>query len=291
MNSPPQIVLSASRRTDIPAFYMPWFISRIERGFFEVVNPFNRQVSIVDAGPDRVHTLVFWSKNFGPFLDGGYGEMLQDRGYHLFFNFTLNSAAPLLEPRVPPLTTRLAQLADLCRRFGPRAVHWRFDPICFYRTAGGSVENNLTDFSRIAAAAAVCGIERCITSFMDDYAKIRRRTAAIPGFEFLYPEPAEQRRITLEMNDELKQKGMTLYLCCEKVLLESLPAGTGIRPSSCIPNDFLVELYGGNLSFQKDHGQRIASGCGCKVSVDIGSYHLQPCHHRCLFCYANPAGM
>ena len=284
-----KIVISASRRTDIPAFYMPWFMSQVERGFFEVVNPFNRKVSVAAATPQRVHTVVFWSKNFGPFLDGGFGETLQQEGYHLFFNFTVNSAVPVLEPAVPPLEKRLQQLQELCRRFGPRAVNWRFDPICFYTAGGGVIENNLADFGRIADAAARCGVERCITSFMDDYAKIRRRIAARPGFKFLYPDPADRRRIVLKMAGELAQKPMALFLCCEKELLDSLPAGSGIGGSACIPNDFLVELYGGRLSFKKDSGQRVQSGCGCKVSVDIGSYPLHPCHHRCLFCYANPA--
>ena len=286
-----KIVISASRRTDIPAFYMPWFLAQIKQGFFEVVNPYNRQVSMVAATPDRVHTVVFWSKNFGPFLDGGFGETLRQKGYHLFFNFTVNSALPLLEPKVPMLQERLEQLQELCRRFDPRSVNWRFDPICFYTAGSGAIENNLADFDRITAAAACCGVQRCITSFMDDYAKIRRRIAAKPGFRFLYPDPADRRRIVLKMAEELAEKGMALFLCCEKDLLDSLPAGSGIRGSSCIPNDFLVKLYGGSLSSKKDSGQRVSSGCGCKVSVDIGSYQSQPCRHRCLFCYANPATM
>jgi len=291
MNSATKIVISASRRTDIPAFYLPWFMARVEQGFFEVLNPFNRQVSTLAASPDRVDTVVFWSKNFGPFLDGGFGETLQQKGYHLFFNFTVNSAAPLLEPKVPPLEVRLEQLRELCSRFGPRAVNWRFDPICFYTAADGTIENNLADFSRIASAAARCGVERCITSFMDDYAKIRRRIALKPGFSFLYPDLTDQRQTVLKMAEELAEKEMALFLCCEKELLDSLPAGSGIRGSSCIPTDFLMELYGGNLSIKKDSGQRVTSGCGCKVSVDIGSYQSQPCHHSCLFCYANPAAV
>lgn len=289
MNSATKIVISASRRTDIPAFYLPWFMAQVEQGFFEVLNPFNRKVSVIAASPDRVDTVVFWSKNFGPFLNGAFGETLQQKGYHLFFNFTVNSAVPLLEPKVPPLEERLEQLREICSRFGPRAVNWRFDPICLYTAADGTIRNNLADFSRIASAAARCGVERCITSFMDDYAKIRRRIAQKPGFSFLYPDPKDQRQIVLKMAEELAEKKMALFLCCEKELLDSLPAGSGIRGSSCIPNDFLLDLYGGNLSLRKDSGQRVASGCGCKVSVDIGSYQSQPCQHSCLFCYANPA--
>ena len=83
-------VISASRRTDIPAFYMEWFMRQIVKGTFEVVNPYNRHISRVKAAAADVDTIVFWSKNFGPFLKGRYGEKLIDLGYHLFFNFTIN---------------------------------------------------------------------------------------------------------------------------------------------------------------------------------------------------------
>ena len=103
MTTATKIVLSASRRTDIPAFYMPWFMAQIEKGQFTVVNPFNRKESIVPATPDHVHSIVFWSKDFGAFIKKGFGQQLQKRGYYLFFNFTINSDNPLLEPHVPPL--------------------------------------------------------------------------------------------------------------------------------------------------------------------------------------------
>ena len=70
---------------------MPWFMEQIARGIFEVVNPFNQRVSIVPATADAVHTIVFWSKNFGPFIGEHYGDKLLELGYHLFFNFTVNS--------------------------------------------------------------------------------------------------------------------------------------------------------------------------------------------------------
>ena len=136
------IVISASRRTDIPAFYMPWFMDRIEKGSFEVSNPFNRKVSIIPSTPDRVHTIVFWSKNFDPFIRRQYGIRLQKKGYHLFFNFTINSESPLLEPHVPALKKRLDQLKYLCSHFGAESVNWRFDPICFVNTGDGAIQNS-----------------------------------------------------------------------------------------------------------------------------------------------------
>ena len=288
MNSPPKIVLSASRRTDIPAFYMPWFMEQIKRGFFEVVNPFNRRVSLVPATPEEVHSIVFWSKNFGTFIEDEYGDQLRRRGYHLFFNFTINSVDAVLEPNVPPLKDRLDQLGYLCDRFGSRAINWRFDPICNFITEQGPLNDNLHDFNTIAQKAAELEIERCITSFMDPYPKIRKRLSSRPGFMFIDPPLSDKIQTIVAMEKRLCALNMQLMLCCEKKVIGALPPDSGVIPSSCVPNDLLVELFGGKISVKRDTGQRVKAGCGCKVSVDIGSYRLQPCHHNCLFCYANP---
>lgn len=288
MKPSPQIVISASRRTDIPAFYMDWFINQIDKGFFEVINPYNRQKSRIAATPDKVHTLVFWSKNFAPFINGGFGQKLLAMGYNLFFNFTINSNSSLLEPRVPPLNQRLDQIEALCRNFGAGAVNWRFDPICFFKFHEKEVQDNLNNFSRIAARARRCGVTRCITSFMDHYPKIKKRIACLPGFSFMDPPMKTKKAILMKMEKELSEKNMDLYTCCEKDVLNALPSDSNIKKSSCIPNDLLVKIFGGNLSLKKDTGQRVTHGCGCMVSVDIGSYHLHPCYHNCLFCYANP---
>jgi len=288
MNPDTKIVISASRRSDIPAFYMPWFMAQISRGFFEVVNPFNQRVSVVPATADDVHSIVFWSKDFGSFLDQGYGQHLRQLGYHLFFNFTINSDSPDLEPRVPPLSQRLGQLVQLSKQYGPDAVNWRFDPVCFYTKGRGTRRHNLDDFPVIAAKAAKSGISRCITSFMDHYPKIRRRLSTRPGFEFIDPPLSEKVTTILDMEARLAALNIQLFTCCEKDLIRALPATSSVTHSSCIPNDLLLELYSGRLSLKKDTGQRVKAGCGCKVAVDIGSYRLQPCYHNCLFCYANP---
>jgi hypothetical protein len=284
-----QIVISASRRTDIPAFYMPWFMDRIDKGYFEVVNPYNRRTSIVPATPAEVHTIVFWSKNFGPFITGRYGEKLIDAGYHLFFNYTLNSVAPLLEPNLPPLQTRMSQLAIMSERFGPRTINWRFDPICFYQEGVQSPSDNLNDFESLAAQAARCGIRRCITSFRDDYRKIRRRTGQLPGFAFRDPSLETQKATILRMEKLLAAKQIDLQVCCESKLLAHLPSTSTVTGSACIPNDLLMRLFGGSVSLKKDSGQRRQLGCGCFASMDIGLYDRHPCYHNCLFCYANPA--
>ncbi len=289
MNSSLPIVISASRRTDIPAFYMEWFMDRIEKGSFEVINPYNHHVSVVPATCENVHSIVFWSKNFRPFIENGYGDKLKKRGYNLFFNFTINSYLPLLEPNLPSLADRLDQLESLSDCFNSNTINWRFDPLCFYKTRGNQLMDNLHDFSLIAEKASNCGIKRCITSFMDHYPKIKKRTARMADFSFTDPPLEKKKEIVLKMAKILSEKIISLQTCCEKEVIDVLPLDCGITKSSCIPNDLLVEIFGGRLSIRKDSGQRIKSGCGCKVSVDIGSYNLHPCYHNCLFCYANPA--
>ncbi|MCD6585860.1 MAG: DUF1848 family protein [Desulfobacteraceae bacterium] len=283
-----KIVISASRRTDIPAFYMDWFMDRIDKGFFETVNPYNQKKTIVPATADHVHTIVFWSKDFARFINGGIGEQLRKKGFHLFFNFTVNSEDKILEANVPSLDRRLIQAAFLCETFGPETVSWRFDPICFYTLPDGSEKNNLTDFSKIADALVSLGIQRCITSFMDHYSKIDRRSRPYAKFEFHDPAMDKKIEILKKMESILAPKNMKLYTCCEKEVLSAMPEETNIQNSSCIPNRLLKDLFGGKLSLKKDTGQRIKQGCGCMVSTDIGLYKQHPCYHNCLFCYANP---
>jgi hypothetical protein len=287
MNDEPRQILSISRRTDIPAFYMPWFMEGVSRGRIEVVNPFNRRIRPVDVTPERVHTLVFWSKNFGPFLAGCYGERLQAMGYHLFFNFTVNSASAILEPGVPALSQRLDQLRQLCQRFGSAAVQWRFDPICHFASGDQRQGSNMGDFETIAAVAGECGVQTCVTSFMDHYRKIARRTGK--ELAFIDPPASEKVRILMKMQAILTPLGIEPALCCEKATLDQLPPEASIEAGACISGRRIMTLYGGRVPLRQDAGQRKAAGCRCTVSVDVGSYSLHPCHHNCLYCYASPA--
>lgn len=267
---------------------MDWFMESLRRGVFQVENPFSRKPSLVHVSPENTGTFVFWSKDFNVFLKKGYGETLLSMGYHLFFNFTVNSAHPLLEPKVPPLDTRLSQFDSLCRRFGSETVTWRFDPICHYGLEGKGFQDNLSDFSLIANHAAKNGIRRCVTSFVDLYGKVLSRARTIPGFTFVDPSPEDKRAVILKLAKILEPLGLSLSLCCENELIQTLPDDCRIGANACIPNPLLEKLSGVCLSHARDRGQRRSQGCGCYVSRDIGSYRHQPCHHNCLFCYANP---
>lgn len=284
----PEVVISASRRTDIPAFYMPWFMDCVRRGRFEVINPYNRQTYVVPATPDRVHSIVFWSKNFAPFIDRHDGETLQDMGYHLFFNFTINTPNPQLEPMMPPLTDRLSQLEQLAARFGPKCIQWRFDPICHFREPSGQVSHNLSSFKTIARAASNAGVSICITSFADLYRKVLQRMMRHSDLEPIALPMDQKLEMISKLANLLSGKGIELKLCCETEVLAALPAGVSATAAACIPNDRLIQLYGPGISLAKDSGQRRSRGCTCSVSKDIGSYNLHPCRHDCLYCYANP---
>ncbi len=281
-------ILSASRRTDIPAFYLDWFMAGIDRGAFEVENPYNRRRRQVPARPHEVHSIVLWSKNFGPFLDQNIGEKLERRGYRLFFNFTINSTAPDLEPHVPPLSDRLGQLEELAARFGAHILFWRFDPVCFYRRKpAAAIRDNLEELTTIAAAASRAGIRQCITSFVDLYPKVQQR-ARRAGIHFVDPSTAAKAHHLKRMAGDLGDRGIRLSTCCEKQTMAHLTPTDGIHHGACIPGERLAQIYGDHLNRKRDHGQRVKAGCGCNLSIDIGSYHRQPCYHDCLFCYARP---
>ncbi|HUU29767.1 MAG TPA: DUF1848 domain-containing protein [archaeon] len=274
-------VISASRRTDIPAFCMDWFLARLKLGSFLLTNPFNGQVRTVKADRDRVCAIVFWSKNFGPLLERA-GELT---GWPSVFNFTLNSEDRLLEPRVPPLKERLAQMRTLVELYGARAVRWRFDPVVFYQV-DGRVKDNLGAFEFLLDFAAGLKIKSCTISFMDPYRKIAAREKLLAGFRFIYPEPGLMFEKASWMARRAAERGIKLFTCCEAGL--SSMGIENLRPGRCIDHRLISQVYGCRLSGKPDTGQRRSSGCLCHQSVDIGSYREQPCRCGCLYCYANP---
>ncbi|MEW6258701.1 MAG: DUF1848 family protein [Thermodesulfobacteriota bacterium] len=282
------VILSASRRTDIPAFYMDWFMERIGMGYFELINPYNGRMTRIDCKPEDVHSIVFWSKNFGPFIKGGFDTRLMDAGYKMFFQFTVNPEHPVLEPRVPPLPVRIDQMAYLIRRFRPAGVVWRFDPICIGTDPNGAFFRTSDAFGEMAEQMAAVGVRTCTFSFLDRYAKVIRRSTA-KGVHFIDPEPTERMAISSEMALIACNLDIRLQVCCEAELLKRLPKDGPITQASCIPAPLLVELHGEGCQLLPDKGQRRDKGCGCYLSRDIGSYKDHPCHHDCLFCYANPS--
>jgi len=276
-----QKVISASRRTDIPAFYLDWFLHRLKLGSFKLTNPYSGTIRTVLVSKSSVGAIVFWSKNFAPLLKRVKGLS----GWPAVFNFTLNSGNPLLEPGVPPLDERKEQMRALATIYGARAVRWRFDPVVFY-CADGVERNNLSSFETLCEFAVGLGIQSCTISFMDPYRKIAEREKHLPGFRFLYPDTPRLIETAAWMAERAAGYAIKLFTCCEAglgdVKIENL------APGRCIDHDLICRLYGAKLSGKQDMGQRKAAGCLCQQSVDVGSYREHPCLCGCLYCYANP---
>lgn len=259
-------------------------MERMKAGFFSVTNPYNRKTHIIPVPPGQVAGIVFWSKNYRPFLDGGYGPRLLDMGLGLYFHFTVNSFDPLFEPNLPPFESRLEQFGELAALAGKGAVNWRFDPICHYTTNGGPVLDNLGDFDAIAEAASEAGVGRCTTSFLDHYPKVMKRVSGVPGLGLVSPGGAEKALLLKDLQERSKNRGIELFCCCET----ETAALAGVPSGACIDHGLLERLWKVKLSGRADTGQRRQAGCGCHESRDVGDYGLQPCPHGCLYCYANP---
>ena len=223
--------------------------------------------------PEEVHSLVLWSKNFQPFLES---EISKNESYRWYFNFSLVDC-PEWEPFVPPIEKRLNQLKEICQRWSPRQVNWRFDPIVLWDDGW---KDNLHSFQSIADLCAKLAIPRCTVSFVTWYAKVKKRVA-LAGLNFFDP-PMEQK---LEIIDRMSRICIERYIRLESCCNEELLQNPGISRGSCVNGAVLSELAGEPCSQTRDTGQR--SGCGCTKSSDIGSYAMT-CPHGCVYCYAKP---
>ncbi len=269
-------------------------MEQIHLGFFDIKNPYTKAVRRFELSKEKVHSIVFWSKNYNKFLNSHAGDTLKKLGFNLYFNFTINSESKLLEGRLPPLKDRLNQLSHLSELFGAAAISWRFDPICFYQTIdNGPLKNNLDDFQIIAKKAGKLGIKKCVTSFCDLYAKILRRNKhlfQVEGAAPIFSDPSKEKKIRIirRMEAHLKKESIHLFLCCEKKIFGQLGFESTVQENACIDGSEIKRLFGGTPEIKRDYGQRSKQGCRCSRSIDIGSYEDHPCHHNCLFCYANP---
>jgi hypothetical protein len=277
------IVVSASRRTDLVAFFPDRLAAAFRDGRARVAGPSGR-IYEVDLRPENVHTLVLWSKDFGNLIAGREGLRRLLAAYEqAYFHFTVTGlGGSVLEPGAPFQEAALAQLPELIRIAGsPKRISVRFDPVVFWREAG-DIRSNLPFFANVARRAASVGIEDIRTSFVQWYGKASRRAKA-RGFEYVDPDETEKRARALEMAGIAAGLGLRLHACSQS-FLSNVP---GVRPSSCIDGKLLGELHPRRepVSERKDRAQR--PECLCTESRDIGSY-AQACPHGCVYCYANP---
>jgi hypothetical protein len=264
------LIISASRRTDIPAFYSDWFLRRLAAGFVLVPNPFfPQQLRRVDLAPEAVDCIVFWTKNPGPLLP----RLDSLAGYCYYFHFTLNPYGPRIETALPEQPELIATFQALSERIGRERVVWRYDPILF--SAAHGLNYHLEQFARLAERLGPY-TERCVISFLDFYEKTVRNMAAVAPYD---PGDAQLAELAAGLARIARDHGLVLETCCERLDLDAI----GIRHGRCIDDRLIARLSPKPVRFRKASGQR--EGCGCVASVDIGVYNT--CRHDCLYCYAN----
>ena len=267
------MIVSASRRTDIPAFYGEWFINRLRAGYCVARNPMNpAQETRVSLRPGDVDAVVFWSKDFRPML--GYLDEIR-AAFPVCVQHTLTPYAAPLEPRLTDKRGIVAGMRELGARLGPDVVVWRYDPIVFAEDK--DVRWHLRAFER--ACGLLEGATRtCVFSFLQMYPRIRRRMSGLST----PPDAAAQLELAAGMAGIAREHGIRLTTCCQELALETL----GIARGACISPELIRAATGREPIQKRDAGQR--GLCRCLKSVDIGAYHC--CPHMCAYCYANCGG-
>lgn len=284
-------IISASRRTDIPAFYSEWFMNRIRAGYCKYQPPGN-PVKTVSLALDDVLAFVFWSRNYGPMIEREYLQQLKEIGYDFFMHFTIVGYPPLLDPYVISLDKAAEQFRYLSDTFGKNTMSWRFDPIVV--SSATTLDERVQTFRRLATLLGPY-TGRCIISVMDLYGKTRRNMTkrGITCYDPVNntgPVSWEDMKSALKkMAAIAKDMGIQLYTCCEQRIREDTELE--IRQGHCIDQSWISEIIQDTqkrdmvLSLPKDSCQRGIHDCGCFKSVDIGVY--DSCVHGCLYCYAN----
>ena len=265
------MILSVSRRTDIPNYYSDWFLNRLREGFLYVRNPMNpRQVSRIELSPEVIDCIVFWTKNPAPMLER-LGELSP---YPYYFQFTLTGYGSDIEPGVPhKRENMIPAFWQLSKAIGSNRVIWRYDPILF--TSVYTPEYHLHAFSKIAEALRGY-TKQCVISFVDRYAKNSVSMKRLGAYEL---EQTALESFSGQLADIANKNGMTVSSCAEVMDLSHC----GIGHSSCIDRKLIEEIIGYPLKVGKDKNQR--PECGCVESIEVGTYDT--CRNGCLYCYAN----
>lgn len=257
------MIVSASRRTDLPAFYSEWFMNRIRAGWCEVPNPFNRrQVTRVSLLPEDVDAIVFWTRNPRPLMR--HLDELDARGFRYEFLYTLIGYPREIDPHCPASTETFRELASRA------PVVWRYDPVVLSEATDADWHRR--QFARLARALEGA-TDTCKVSLVDAYAKTARRLRALEGTPFAFGDAPHDPALMRDLAALAASHGIRLESCAETEDLRP----SGIPPGRCIDPERLGLPPG-----RKDPGQRPA--CGCAVSRDIGMY--DSCRFGCAYCYA-----
>jgi hypothetical protein len=281
------MVISVSRRCDIPRFSFGWFLERLDEGFTDVPNPFNaarvRRVFLRPRAEDggAEFCFVFWTRDPGPLLR--HFDELEERGCRFYVMVTLTGYPAILEPDVPAKDQVIHDMRLLAQKAGTGRVFWRYDPVFLSEKTDFLFHRE--NFADLAAGLAGA-VKRVIVSVYDEYGGSRRRLAGLEksGACQVFPHYDGEGRILPALRGILAdlariagETGMEIQSCAEAEDFSAL----GIRSGPCIDGGHIERLWGINAE-GRDKNQR--PHCLCASSVDIGSYG--PCPAGCVYCYA-----
>ena len=267
------MIVSASYKTDIPAFFGPWFAARMAAGWVQVKNPYGGKPRIVSLAPADVEAFVFWTRNAGPF--SATLADLAARGVPFVVQFTVTGYPRAIDAATVAAAAAIEQIRALSSAHGRRAVVWRYDPVLATTLTPPAWHRR--NFARLAAALAGAADE-VVLSFAQIYAKTRRNlahAAAEHGFAWDDPAPDEKQALLAELAAIARDHGLRPTLCGQRDLLRP-----GLEDARCIDTVRLSDVAGRPVAAPaKPHRT-----CGCVASVDIGGYDT--CPHGCVYCYA-----
>jgi hypothetical protein len=266
-------IISASRRTDIPAFFIDWFIKRLEQGSVLVKNPYSGKVSEVSLRPEAVHSVVLWSKDFRPLLRRI--EEVERRAPNLFFHFTITGVPKTLEQHTPEATDAARDFKFISQRYSRSHIVWRFDPVVV--TDRLPFEAYEDSFARLAGMLKAQTTE-CYFSFMEPYKKVLRNFEKYASHRLIELSVEKKQEYAKRLSAIARKNGMKLIACCNEYLVDG-----EIEKARCIDAGRQAALFKDMDLSAKSAPTR--EGCGCARAIDIGAYDT--CAHGCLYCYAN----
>ena len=269
------MIVSASYKTDIPAFYGEWFLNRLDAGFCKMVNPYNKkQHQTISLRKEDVDGFIFWTKNLAPFT-----EVLDDvhrREYPFIVQYTINGYPRELEARVVDADRSIENFRFVSERYGARTVVWRYDTIIFSSLTDSDFHRK--NFAELASKLSGA-TDEVVVSFMQIYRKTRlnlNEAARTGNFDWVDPPAESKRKLLGELVEIAAQNDIQLSICTQPEL--RVP---GAGEASCIDAERLMSVAGRQFR-SKVKGVRL--GCACYESKDIGDYDT--CPHGCVYCYA-----
>lgn len=261
------MILSASRRTDIPGCYPEWFMNRLRDGYVMTRNPMNcHQVSRIETSPELIECIVFWTKNAIPLMD--YLDELERMGYMYMFQYTVTPYDRAIEKNLPDKKEIIKNILELSDSIGKDRIVWRYDPILL--NDNYTIDYHIKMFEEMCVQLRTA-VNHVVISFIDSYKKNRQ-------CKFKELSIEDINILAQEIGKISQTHKIPIKTCCENYDLECF----GIKKGACIDRELIERICNRPLKLKKAIGQR--EGCFCSESIDIGMYHT--CMNGCMYCYA-----